>query len=138
MPGRRIVLLVMLWWLALPALAAAVAPSFERRAWTRADGAPQSAYGIAQDPEGVLWFATTTGLYSFDGARFTRVDTVYGHPLRSNNVVSVVATRDGIAVGNQFGGVSVFSRERSRHYTAADGMPAGSVSALAVDADRNL
>jgi signal transduction histidine kinase/ligand-binding sensor domain-containing protein len=138
MPGRRIVLLITLWLVGLPVLAAALSPSFERRTWTRADGAPQSAYGMAQDADGLLWFATTTGLYSYDGARFTRVDTVYGHPLRSNNVVTVLATADGIAVGYQFGGVSVFSRARARHYTVADGLPAGSVASLAVDADKKF
>lgn len=143
MPGRRTVLLVMVWWFAFSAVAAtamaatamaATPPSFERRAWTRADGAPQSAYGMAQDADGLLWFATTTGLYNFDGARFSRVDAVHGHPLRSSNVLSVVATPDGIAVGYQFGGVSVFSRAQARHYTAADGVPAGAVGSLAMDA----
>ena len=136
---RRFVLLglVILWTLATTASAIA-APSFERRIWTRADGAPQSAYGIAQDRDGMLWFATVTGLYSFDGAHFTRQESVYGHRLRSNNLVSVVATRDGIAVGYQFGGVSEFTRQHARHHTTAEGLPAGSVAALAVGPDDAL
>jgi signal transduction histidine kinase/ligand-binding sensor domain-containing protein len=140
MSGRRLVLLglLILWELAASGLALAATPSFERRIWTRADGAPQLAYGIAQDADGVLWFATVTGLYSFDGAHFTRQESVYGHHLRSNNLISVIATHDGIAVGYQFGGVSVFTRAGARHYTAADGLPAGSVGALAEDADRTL
>ncbi|QBE62221.1 sensor histidine kinase [Pseudoduganella lutea] len=134
MSGRRFILLglVLLWELATISFAMA-APSFERRIWTRAEGAPQSAYGIAQDADGVLWFATVTGLYSFDGAHFTREEAVYGHRLPSNNLVNVVAIRGGIAVGYQFGGVSTFTRSGARHYTTADGVPAGSVGALAVD-----
>lgn len=139
MPGRRLVLLglLILWELATSGFALA-GPSFERRIWTRADGAPQSAYGIAQDAEGTLWFATVTGLYSFDGAHFTREETVYGHRLVSNNLVAVVATRGGIAVGYQFGGVSEFTRAGARHYTTADGLPAGSVGALSIGADGTL
>lgn len=133
--GRFILLgLVILWELAMSGHALAAGPSFERRIWTRADGAPQSAYGIAQDADGMLWFATVTGLYSFDGAHFTRQEAVYGHRLRSNNLVSVIATHDGIAVGYQFGGVSVFTRAGARHYAAGSGLPAGAVGALAVDA----
>ncbi|MBB3221995.1 sensor histidine kinase [Pseudoduganella umbonata] len=136
---RRFVLfgLVILWMLATTGSAIA-APSFERRIWTRADGAPQSAYGIAQDRDGMLWFATVAGLYSFDGAHFTRHETVYGHRLPSNNLVMVVATRDGIAVGYQFGGVSEFTRGGARHYTRADGLPAGAIGALAVGPDNVL
>ncbi|WBS04864.1 triple tyrosine motif-containing protein [Pseudoduganella sp. SL102] len=139
MSSRRIVLLglVMLWELAM-SHAAMAAPSFERRVWTRADGAPQSAYAIAQDADGMLWFATVTGLYSFDGVRFARQESVYGHALRSNNVVNLLATRDGIAVGYQFGGVSEFTRAGARHYTTADGLPAGSVGVLAADAAHTL
>jgi signal transduction histidine kinase/ligand-binding sensor domain-containing protein len=135
MSVRRFFLLglVILWELATLGHALAASPSFERRIWTRADGAPQSAYGIAQDADGILWFATVTGLYSFDGAHFTRQESVYGHRLQSNNTVAVVATRDGIAVGYQFGGVSVFTRAGARHYSTADGLPAGVVGVLAMD-----
>lgn len=140
MSGRRFILLglVFLWGLATFGSALASAPSFERRIWTRADGAPQSAYGIAQDADGMLWFATVSGLYSFDGAHFTRQESVYGHRLKSHNIIVVAAVPGGIAVGYQFGGVSVFTRAGARHYTADDGLPAGSVGVLTLDAARTL
>ena len=42
--------------------------------WTRKDGAPAGLYSMAQDADGLLWFAARDGLYSFDGARFVRND----------------------------------------------------------------
>jgi signal transduction histidine kinase/ligand-binding sensor domain-containing protein len=130
--------LLIMWVLLSLSTAMAAPPSFERRAWTRADNAPQTAYGIAQDADGVLWFATATGLYQYDGAHFTRQEAVHGHRLRSNNVIAVAATADGLAVGYQFGGASVLTRAAARHYTTADGLPAGSLGALAVDAEGTL
>ncbi|WP_181259358.1 sensor histidine kinase [Pseudoduganella armeniaca] len=137
---RNALLLIMLAWEALvPRLAGAQdVPSFERRVWGRAEGAPQSAYGIAQDGDGLLWFATAAGLYRYDGARFTREDAVYGQPLQSSNVIAVVSTRAGIAVGYQFGGVSLFTHAGVRHYTGRDGLPAGSVGTLVVDRSGQL
>src|SRR5262249_38557685 len=41
-------------------------------AWTAKDGAPADVRTMAQTPDGWLWLATSTGLYRFDGMRFTR------------------------------------------------------------------
>lgn len=106
----------------------AATPTFDRRVWSRAEGAPQAAYGVAQDSDGMLWFPTTTGLYSFDGVRFSQVSSVYGHALLSNNTISVMATRNVLAVSYQYGGVSVFTRDAVRHYRGSDGLPSGSVT----------
>lgn len=99
--------------------------TFERRLWGRSEGAPQAAYGIAQDADGMLWFPTATGLWKFDGAHFTQTSSVYGHALLSTNIVSAVATHDGLAIGYQYGGVSVFTHDAVRHYSVKDGLPLG-------------
>lgn len=109
---------------------AATSPTFERRVWGRAEGAPQCAYGVTQDADGILWFPTVTGLYNFDGAHFSQALSVYGHALLSNNVISMTALPDGIAVGYQYGGVSVFTRSAVRHYGSADGLQPGAVDLI--------
>lgn len=112
--------------------------AFERRAWTPIDGAPAGAYGLAQDADGLLWFASPGGLYRYDGEKFARIDSIYGHRLRSSNVLNVMALRRGIAVLYQFGGMSVFSRTGVRHYGAADGVPPGGLGGVLEAPDGKL
>lgn len=131
---RRLILLgmLMMWQLILTGGVFAATATFERRVWGRADGAPQAAYGFAQDVDGILWFPTVTGLYNFDGVHFNQVSSVYGHPLLSNNTIGVVAIGNAIAVSYQYGEVSVFARDAVRHYSSKDGLPPGAVN-LTVD-----
>jgi len=89
--------------------------------WTRKDGAPANVFSMAQDGNGLLWFAATDGLYSFDGARFVRNRAVYGHPLHSPAITAVKAVGDTIWVGYQFGGISRFTPGAVQHYTGSDG-----------------
>ena len=140
MLGCRLLLLglLLLCELVLIRVALAAPPTFERRVWGQSDGAPPSAYGIAQDSDGMLWFPTVAGLYNFDGVRFAQVSSVYGHALQSNNLISIAATRDGLAVGYQFGGVSVFTQSEVRHYGSKDGLPPGAVESLLVDRSGRL
>ena len=124
---------ILILWQIISASDGYAAPhTFERRVWGKAEGAPEAAYSVAQDADGTLWFSTVTGLYRFDGARFTQVDSVYGYALPSNNVLGLKATPNGLAVSYQYGGVSVFTRDAARHYSRADGLPRGRAN-LAVD-----
>lgn len=72
--------------------------TFERRAWTAIEGAPTNALALAQDADGLLWFASPGGLYRYDGEKFAKIDSLYGHPLRSANVINVIPLKRGIAV----------------------------------------
>jgi signal transduction histidine kinase/ligand-binding sensor domain-containing protein len=105
--------------------------TFERRSWSPNEGAPTGAWQIAQDRDGILWLPSAGGLYRYDGERFYRVSTIYGHKLRSNNVTTVVPLKEGIAVLYQFGGMSIFFPREVTHYASADGLPAGKISDLA-------
>lgn len=65
--------------IALAACAANAAPSprfadYHHSSWTAQDGAPAEIKGMAQTPDGWLWMATPTGLYRFDGVRFSRYE----------------------------------------------------------------
>lgn len=128
----RWILLLAAWLCWAPAAAAPAdgGLSFQRRSWTQAEGAPTAVWKIAQSDDGLLWFATGNGLYRYDGERFQRVDTVYGHRLRSNNIVEVEAVGGGIAVGYQFGGMSILTSRAARDYGDADGLPPGTVRVI--------
>lgn len=135
---------VALLWLAMVvSVSAAGAPSppdvtFERRTWSPVEGAPSSAWDIAQSADGLLWFASPAGLYRFDGERFQRVEKIYGHALASHNVTLVVALKQGIALAYSFGGVSVFSAHGVKHYDSRDGLPSGSIREILQTADGDL
>ena len=105
--------------------AGATAPSpwtadLRHSAWTREDGAPSAVYSLAQGSDGLLWFAATDGLYSFDGVRFVRNDSVFGHRLRSPQTMAVAADGDSLWLSYQFGDISHFERGAVRHYVGTD------------------
>ena len=98
-------------------------PDLHHSAWTREDGAPSAAYSMTQDENGLLWFAASDGLYSFDGARFVRHDSLFGHKLRSPVTMAVAAHGGALWVSYQFGDISRFDRSGARHYLGADSPP---------------
>src|SRR5688572_29333730 len=102
--------------------------------WTIRDGAPSSAYALTQSADGVLWIGTTTGLYQFDGVRFELFEPPSGVAMPSLNVSALVAAPDGkLWIGYSRGGASVLVRGQLVSFGEGDGMPAGGVTALAVD-----
>lgn len=124
-----------LLWLSLvqAGMAATDGLTFERRRWSQAEGAPQTADSIAQTDDGLLWFGTSAGMVTFDGIRFERTASVYGGQLRSDNIACTQAIRGGLAVGYIFGGMSVFSKTGTTHYLPGKELPGGSITALASD-----
>src|SRR5499433_1786011 len=50
---------------------------------------------IAQTPDGYLWLGTEFGLVRFDGVRSASWQPPPGQPLPSDNIYSLLATRDG-------------------------------------------
>lgn len=140
MGAARIAWLVFVLWSWLPAVAAPSDDlSFERRRWTQADGAPAQTTGIAQTADGLLWFSSLTGLYSFDGVKFRRETEVFGHALVSSNTLSVLALpNNGLAVGYKFGGVSLFSQQGVQHFRPGTDFPLGSTKQIISDVQGNL
>ncbi|WP_028101475.1 sensor histidine kinase [Pseudoduganella violaceinigra] len=138
MRNKRWAALLLGGLLALTARAQEVHPdgqSFERRRWSQADGAPQFAMTVTQTDDGMLWFAGPSGLHSFDGLRFRRVDKVYGHALSSSNISIARKVQGGLAVGYYFGGLSIFMPGSVTHYVPGRDFPRGSVMDIAVGKD---
>jgi Two component regulator propeller len=68
---------------------------FLHRAWTEKDGAPADIFAITQTNDGYLWLGTPSGLFCFDGVRFSRFDPRNGEDLLAKKIRSLLATRDG-------------------------------------------
>jgi signal transduction histidine kinase/ligand-binding sensor domain-containing protein len=101
---------------------------YTHTAWGGLQGAPVDVLKFAQTPDGWLWMATAIGLYRYDGVGFERTDTVYGQRLHSNDVIGLMAARNGaLWVGYRFGGVSVFRKDGAQTFFEADGLTGGMV-----------
>ncbi|AKU20539.1 hypothetical protein ACZ75_02405 [Massilia sp. NR 4-1] len=119
--------------LAVHAAPTADKESYERRRWTLADGAPQQVTTLAQTTDGMLWFASPNGIYTFDGIRFRRATAIYGQRIPSVNISAMREVPGGLALAYQFGGVSIFTRSGATHYVAGKDYPSGSTQSLTVD-----
>ncbi len=105
-------------------------------AWTSKDGMPGDIWDMAQGADGTMWFAATSGLYRFDGARFEHVRALGGEPLRSNVPSTLRTFPDGsLWIGYRYGGVGAWNGAALRHYGAAEGLPAGGIRVIERDRD---
>ena len=92
------------------------------RGWKSDDGLPQNAvYGIAQTPDGYLWFGTTSGLSRFDGVQFTNFDAHTPALSGTNHIRGLLTARDGslwIGLGN---GLTRYKDRNFMHYPIPNG-----------------
>lgn len=105
-------------------------------AWAAEKGLPPGdVFAIAQDSDGYLWLGTPTGLFRFDGLRFTAWqgrDPALSLP--DGPVHALVGSPDGglwVGFGGGGGVVRLQNGDIVRH-TPADGAPAG-VTAMLLD-----
>lgn len=130
---------------ALPALAvqrpvvSGGLPGYEHTAWRVGQGAPGDIWDIAQDRDGLLWLATGSGLYRFDGRRFERQAAPAGSRYPSSNMVSLAHGADGaLSIGYFQAGISRFARGHLHSYGRAQGVPVGVVPHFSQDRDGRL
>ena len=113
----------------------------DHRAWTVQDGAPLAIDHVAQDVDGTLWLGSEeSGLYNFDGFRFTAFDPGLSAPTYPGGVNSLYAAKDGdIWVGFAMGGIAVLRHHQVvRLYTHGDGLPSGSVEQVLQSPDGTI
>lgn len=140
LPLLRSAALLALCALSLPGRAAThQLGDYAHTAWNGQRGAPADVVQFTQTPDGWLWVSSPNGLFRFDGVDFQRMDSVQGHRLHSTNTLGLLTTRDGrLWVGGRFGGISVFDHGRMRLFTAADGLPAGTVMTMTEGPDGSV
>jgi len=107
----------------------------QHHAYPSRDGAPASSTAIAQTPDGFLWFATSNGLYRFDGEHFDKSVT---RLLPTTNIFSLYAESNGdLWIGYTFGGISVLHEGKVLNIPSS-ALPGGSVIGFARTADNTL
>ena len=118
-----------------PALAQSLdASQYAHTAWRVQDGAPGAVRSFAQDADGVLWIGSERGLFHFDGVRFERFEPPPGQALLPQGTHVLLALPDtSLWIGYFSGGVSVLHRGRIVTYGSSDGLPGGTVTAIARD-----
>lgn len=101
---------------------------YTHTAWGGLQGGPVDVLKFAQTRDGWLWMATAVGLYRYDGVAFERTGVVHGQRLHSDDVLGLMASRDGaLWVGYRFGGVSRLRRDGARSFFEADGLTGGMI-----------
>jgi signal transduction histidine kinase/ligand-binding sensor domain-containing protein len=109
--------------------------------WSQRDGLPQGQVdAIAQDTEGYLWVGTRSGLFRFDGVRFTIADALSATKLPRKPVRALHVARDGsLWVGfGDGGGVACMRRGQVTHERASERTPRGAINGLIEDPSGSL
>jgi len=107
---------------------------YAHTAWRVQDGAPGAVRDLAQGADGVFWIASERGLFRFDGVRFERFEPPPGQTLLPRGVQFLLALPDtSLWVGHFTSGVSVLHPGRIVTYDTQDGLPGGTVTAIARD-----
>jgi signal transduction histidine kinase/ligand-binding sensor domain-containing protein len=133
--GRAVQFALYLACCPAPALAQAFdANQYAHTAWRVQDGAPGAVRSLAQGSDGVLWIGSERGLFRFDGVRFDRFEPAPDQTLVPPAVHFLLALPDtSLWIGHFGGGVSVLHRGRIVTYSPAEGLPGGTVTAIARD-----
>ena len=107
--------------------------------WTAKDGAPADIQTMAQTPDGWLWLGTSTGLYRFDGAHFSRYALPGGDEMRHSQIRSLYARPNGdLWIGYAVQGLSVLRKNGSFEDIPYDGAKLNLADNFAFDADGSL
>lgn len=106
--------------------------------WLVRDGAPPNVQAMAQTPDGWLWLASPTGLFRFDGVRFSRFRPSSGADM-SVNIRRVGTLPDGrLWATPYFGGLYLIEGDTVRSFGAAEALPGAFVSEIALGRDGRL
>ena len=103
--------------------------------FTTDNGLPQNGVrGLAQTPDGYLWFTTFDGLVRFDGVSFTVFDKNNSPGISSNRFAHLHVEPDGtLFAGTEESGLTVYRDGAFKTYTAADGLPSNVIVGFTTD-----
>lgn len=119
-----------------------------KNVWTTENGLPQnSAFSIAQTPDGYLWFGTLAGLVRFDGIEFKVFDQSNTKELTADSIAAVYVDDSGTlwaATGGVYGAsrrgnnLLSYSDGKFRSYSKEDGFSGENVLNFARSNDGGL
>lgn len=97
--------------------------------FTTDNGLPQNGVrGIAQTPDGYLWFTTFDGVVRFDGVKFTVFDKNNTKGIAGNRFSMLQTEPDGkLLLGTEDSGLTVYQNGAFQTFTTADGLPSNRV-----------
>ncbi len=109
--------------------------TYSREVWTTRDGLPHNQVnGIAQTPEGYLWFATWEGVVRYNGQEFRSFGRQNVPAIRDNGIRSVKVSPGGaLVVATSRGGASVMRGEEWTTYGIAEGLAQDELAAAIED-----
>jgi diguanylate cyclase (GGDEF)-like protein len=95
-----------------------------RETWTTRQGLPHNlVQGVAQTPDGYLWFATWEGVVRYNGIEFRAFDRSNVAALADNGVRALLVTHDGaLVLGTSRGGVTLLRDGRWSSLDMRDGL----------------
>lgn len=117
-----------------------IAAQYRFDSFTTDNGLPQNGVrGIAQTPDGYLWFTTFDGLVRFDGVKFTVFDKNNTKGIAGNRFSILFAETDGtLYLGTEDSGLTVYRNGIFRTFTKADGLPSDKINYFRHDINGEL
>ena len=106
--------------------------------WTVRDGAPTYIDAIVQGKDGLLWLGSEVGLFSFDGAKFQRLQLADGSRPVLDAIRSLAAVSEDLWIGMRLGGAFLLHDGKLTHYGVTDGLPEHSVMGFASRPDGTI
>jgi len=129
---------IFLFCLGLPAFdAGKPKEAYLHRAWTMADGLPQSTvYCLLQARDGTIWIGTDAGLAQFDGSRFRTFQYWNTRGFTVSPITSLAETADGsIWIGTVGGGLIRYREGRFERWGEEQRFYSDSIWTLHTTAD---
>ncbi len=102
----------------------------------KADGL-SSVFDIHQDKNGVLWFASNTGLYNYDGEKLDRLTTADGLPSDDVKVIHESADGETLWIGT-YGGLAELRGGKINALTEQSGLTGNHIRSLFEDESGTL
>jgi diguanylate cyclase (GGDEF)-like protein len=111
-----------------------------KEVWTTREGLPHNLiHGIAQTPDGYLWFATWEGVVRYNGIEFRTFDQRAVPELRGSSVLALRLARDGgLLLGTATGGVVRHHAGRWSVWPGSEALPQDQVIDLVEGRDDEL
>jgi ligand-binding sensor domain-containing protein len=96
-----------------------------------------SLQSILQDRQGFIWLGTTTGIYRFDGLKYTRI--LADDSLQKSSISVIFQAKDGtIWAGTHSGNIGRLNKEKLELFVSEEGNPRSPITDISQDSQGNI